>query len=59
MPLRWLRLLTPVNRSYKHSIIYVHGMLTGINERFLPLTGGRPLAGQIRSLAAVMQLELF
>ncbi|KAB7493225.1 hypothetical protein CDA56_24560 [Klebsiella michiganensis] len=40
-------------------------MLPGTNERLLPLTGGQPSAGQIRSrrichsLAAFKQLELF
>ncbi|WP_115827451.1 hypothetical protein [Xenorhabdus cabanillasii] len=39
-------------------------MLLGINERLLPLTGGQPLARQIRSrricysLAAATQLEI-
>ncbi|OVU30992.1 hypothetical protein BME18_24495 [Klebsiella michiganensis] len=53
---RWLCSLTPVTYSSK---------LLGINERLLPLTGGQPSAGQIRSrricrsLAAFLQLELF
>ncbi|RMC82049.1 hypothetical protein EBH72_24395 [Klebsiella michiganensis] len=52
----WLRSLTPVTYLSK---------LLGVNERLLPLTGGQPSAGQIRSrrichsLAAFLQLELF
>ncbi|TYF69987.1 hypothetical protein DJ537_24340, partial [Enterobacter hormaechei] len=36
----WLRSFTPVTYLSK---------LLGINERLLPLTGGQPSAGQIRS----------
>ncbi|PLM00520.1 hypothetical protein CWN68_05335 [Klebsiella michiganensis] len=54
--MRWLRSFTPV--TYQSQLL-------GINERLLPLTGGQPSAGQIRSrrichsLAAFLQLELF
>ncbi|CDL86176.1 hypothetical protein XCR1_2790011 [Xenorhabdus cabanillasii JM26] len=33
-------------------------MLLGINERLLPLTGGQPLAVQIRSLVVALHLEI-
>ncbi|AUU05171.1 hypothetical protein MC50_015570 [Raoultella planticola] len=50
LQMRWLRSLIPVTYQSK---------LLGINERLLPLTGGQPSAGQIRSRRICHALAAF